>query len=315
MHTVARSLRQVAWGKKAVRAHGTLELMKDSFSVRASTTPTSSEETVFGQPRPQFYEGKWADPDLSDGSLRNWLVRKQRFFLRRLPRSSQHRVLDLGCGGGWKLFTRAGRVAGVDYSRQSLKAASAIYAHGAMADLAHLPFRADAFDTVVSADVLGHIPLHQKQQVVEEIHRVLKTGGRTLHFIEAEGDDPIIRFAKQDPELYQRRIIGPEGHEGIESAADTFARFRRAGFQPLAETGAYRMIMYVGRVPQLFDNEYARRSGPLGALVALCKLLTRWRPLELASNIAVALLLEITDRVFPERWSGGVLVDYVKEAA
>lgn len=274
--------------------------------------PPSRPATVFDAPRPEFYEGKWAEPDLSDGSLRNWLVRKQRFFVRRLPRRLRGRVLDLGCGGGWKLFTRAGRVTGVDYSLASLKAAAAIYHGVAVADLAALPFRSASFDTVVSSDVLGHVPFEAKGRVLAEVYRVLKPGGRTLHFIEAEGADPLTSFAKSDPELYRTRIIGPEGHEGIESPGATFQRFRDAGFRPVVETSAYRMVMYPGRVPQMYDNEYARRSPAVRGLVAFTKAITALPPLEAAGNLATALLLEVTDRVLPEQWGGGVLVEYVK---
>ena len=268
--------------------------------------------TVFDRDRRDFYEGKWPEPDYSSGSFRNWLVRKQRFFILRLPRSRHARVLDLGCGGGWKLFTRAGQVVGLDISHHSLLGARGLY-HGVnVADMAALPYRDESFDLVVSSDVLGHVPLGQKQQVIREIYRVLKPNGRTLHYIEAEGDDPLTRFTKQDPVLYQRHVIGPEGHEGIESPEATFRRFRTEGFRPVAEQAAYRLVMYAGRVAQLFDNEYARRSWLLGAIVSLSKLLTRWYPLELASNLAMAVVLELSDRVLPASWGSGVMVEYVK---
>lgn len=279
-----------------------------------STSLVRHRGTVFEQSRKEFYEARWPEPDLSAGSLRNWLVRKQRFFLRRLPRTGRARVLDLGCGGGWRLFTLAGPTLGVDISHGSLLGARGLYHGVAVADLAGMPFRDASFELVVSSDVLGHIPLDAKQHVIQEIHRVLKPGGRTLHYIEAEGDDPLTQYAKQDPALYQRRIIGPEGHEGIEAPAATFARFRQAGFQPVVEAPAYRLLMYVGRAVQLFDNEYARRSRAVGALVALCKLLTTWHPLELAANLVVALLIELTDRILPESWGSGVMVEYVKTA-
>lgn len=268
--------------------------------------------TVFEGSRLDFYEGKWPEPDLSNGSLRNWLVRKQRFFLRSLPRSSAARVVDLGCGGGWQLFARAGAVVGLDISHQSLLGARAIYHGATVGDLTHLPFRDDSLDLVVSSDVIGHIPLEHKDAVLQEVYRVLKPGGRTIHYIEAEGDDPLTRFARSDPALYQRHIIGPEGHEGIESPHATFQRFRRAGFRPVQERAAYRMVMYVGRVVQLFDNEYRTRSPLLGALVGLCKLLVAWHSLEVASNLGVALLLELTDRVLPAGWGSGVMVEYLK---
>ena len=279
---------------------------------RPPTLERYSPSTPSDGSRRDFYDGRWPEPDYTSGSLRNWLVRKQRFFLRRLPRTPQARVLDLGCGGGWKLFTRAGQVVGIDFSCQSLTGARSLYYGTTAGDLASLPFQDESFDLVVSSDALGHIPLESKQQAIAEIYRVLKPLGRTLHYIEAEGDDPLSRFAKADLSLYQRYITGPEGHEGLEPPAVTFRRFRTAGFRPVRETGAYRMLMYVGRVVLLFDNEYARRSSLLHAVILLCKLMTRWRPAELAGNLAVALALEVTDRLLPESWASGVMVEYVK---
>lgn len=276
------------------------------------TAPSHGDTTVFDASHQTFYEGKWIEPDYSDGSLRNWLVRKQRFFLSHLPRSSTARVLDLGCGAGWKLFTRAGNVVGIDLSRQSLATAKTLYHDVASGYLSHLPFRDGSFDTVVSCDVLGHIPPEFKQQVLNEIYRVLKPGGRTLHYIETEGDDPLTNYAKQDVELYRRHIIGPEGHEGLESPAENFQRFRDAGFRPSHEQAAYRMLMYVGRIRQLYDNEYARRSKPVAAIVGLSKLLTSVAPLEIASNLGMAAVLEVTDRVLPASWGNGAMVEYVK---
>ena len=268
--------------------------------------------TVFDNTRQEFYEGKWPEPDYSAGSLRNWLVRKQRFFLQRLPRSADARVLDLGCGGGWQLFARTGRVVGVDMSHQSLIGARSIYHGAAVGDLAALPFADNSLDLVVSSDVIGHIPIEYKQQAIREVYRVLRPGGRTIHYIEAEGDDPLTRFAKRDPALYQRYIIGPEGHEGIESPEATFARFRKEGFRPVREVAAYRLVMYAGRAVQLYDNEYARRSRLLGLAVGLCKVLTRNRFLEIGANLGIAALLEVTDRVLPPSWGNGVMVEYVK---
>lgn len=257
----------------------------------------------------EFYEGRWTRPDLSAGSPRNWLVKKERFFLRQL-RGRRGNVLDLGCGGGWRLFANVGPVVGVDLSHSSLRAASTIYAGGVQADLAALPFADGSFDYVVSSDVLGHVPLEGKDAVLAEIHRVLRPGGRTLHYVEAEGQDPLLRWARRRPELYERHIVEPEGHVGMETASRTFARFRRAGFRPLAEVAAYRGLMYVGRVVQLFDNEYAAASRPLGALVALCRALAAFGPLAMAANLAVSAAIEVTDRLLPLDWAGGVMVCY-----
>ncbi|MSQ10343.1 MAG: class I SAM-dependent methyltransferase, partial [Dehalococcoidia bacterium] len=157
----------------------------------APSAPASRPETVFDAPRQTFYEGRWAEPDRSCGTIRNWLVKKERFFLQRLPRSGTASVLDLGCGGGWAVFARAGRTIGVDMSPQSLHGAASIYHGVAACELTQLPWRDGSFDLVVSSDVLGHVPLEGKQRAIEEIFRVVKPGGRTLHYIEAEGADPL----------------------------------------------------------------------------------------------------------------------------
>ncbi len=278
----------------------------------APSAPANRPETVFDAPRQTFYEGRWAEPDRSCGTIRNWLVKKERFLLQRLPKTGDARVLDLGCGGGWAVFARAGHTIGVDMSPQSLHGAASIYHGVAACDLTHLPWRDGSFDLVVSSDVLGHVPLEGKQRAIEEIFRVVKPGGRTLHYIEAEGTDPLTRFAKADVELYRRRIIGPEGHEGIETPSATCARFRRAGFRPVTERPVYRLLMYPPRVVQLYDNEYAERSRALGVCVALSKLATALPPLTLVSSLAAAAVLEVTDRLLPSDWGNGVLVEYVK---
>jgi ubiquinone/menaquinone biosynthesis C-methylase UbiE len=49
------------------------------------------------------------------------------------------------------------------------------------ADVISLPFPDESFDAIVSTDVLEHIP--DAQKAVEEIHRVLKPGGKAFFVI------------------------------------------------------------------------------------------------------------------------------------
>lgn len=262
-------------------------------------------------PGDDFYEGKWVDSDLSTGSLRNWLVKKERFFVTML-RGKRGSVLDLGCGGGWRLYTTIGPVVGLDLSVSSLQRAASLYTAVARADLGALPFAEDSFDFVVSSDVIGHVRREQKDAVLGEIYRVLKRGGLTLHYIETEGDDPLMRFARQHPDLYQRYIIEPDGHVGLESPGETVRRFRSLGFRPISELAAYRGLTYVGRVIQYFDNDYSRLSRGVGMMVSLCKALRRSSALEAAANVVISGLMEGGDRLFPSEWAGGVLVCYQK---
>lgn len=257
-----------------------------------------------------FYEGRWAEPDESAGSLRNWLVRKERFFLTGL-RGVAGPILDLGCGGGWRLFTRFGEVAGVDLSQRSLERALTLYAAVARADLKALPFPDASFGAVVSSDVLGHIPLAEKDAVLAEIYRVLRPRGATLHYIEADSRDPLMKLAKRHPALYRQHVVAPEGHVGMETARATFARFRRAGFEPVREVAAYKLLMYPARVPQLFDNAYRAREPVLDELVRLVGPLGRdTGRAGQAANVVAAALIELGDRLLPRDWANGVLVKY-----
>lgn len=268
-----------------------------------------------GRPNParEFHEERWAKTDFSNGSLRNWLVKKERFFLRRLA-GKRGRVLDLGCGGGWRFFAGAGAVVGLDLSHAAAKAAGAVYDFALMARLAQLPFAAESFDLVVSMDVLGHIPLEEKEAVLKEISRVLKPGGRTLHYIEAQAADPLTRLAQRYPGLYRKYIVEPEGHIGVETPGETMRRFRRQGFRPIKEQPCYKLLLYPSRAVQYFDNEYSQTAPPLRAIVGAAKLLTRFRPVELATNVAVSVLIELGDLLLPNHWAGGVLVEYEKIA-
>lgn len=258
-----------------------------------------------------FYEGRWSEPDESTASIRNFLVKKQRFFIHHL-RNQSGSILDLACGGGWKFLTKIGPVTGVDLSLGSLKAARELYDQVVQADWTKLPFADNSFDFVVSSDVLGHVPFEDKDKVLGEIYRILKPGGLTLHYIEADSHDPLMSWCKKNPELYQEYVVGQEGHIGMETASDTMKRFRKYGFLPVSEIGVYRLFMYLQRVPFLFDNEFRTKSGVINSLVWLSTLLLKNKVTESIVNLGIVGVLEITDRILPKNWSNGVLVAYRK---
>ena len=89
------------------------------------------------------------------------------------------RVLDAGCGNGAYLRALAARkvqAAGCDLSAGMLRAAG----HPAVvnADVAALPARDGAFDVVLAAHMLYHVP--DKAAAVRELRRVLAPGGTCI---------------------------------------------------------------------------------------------------------------------------------------
>jgi SAM-dependent methyltransferase len=102
------------------------------------------------------------------------------------------RVLDLGCGAGRHAFEaarRGARVVAVDLDRSELTQVSALFAAMAEAgeipdgasgiaicgDATCLPFPDGAFDKIIAAEVLEHLPADQL--AMNEIARVLRPGG------------------------------------------------------------------------------------------------------------------------------------------
>ena len=102
------------------------------------------------------------------------------------------RLLDLGCGAGRHAFEaarRGAKVVAVDTSRSELDQVTAIFAAMAQAgeipdtgsgtaiagDATCLPFPDGAFDKVIAAEVLEHLPADQT--AMNEIARILRPGG------------------------------------------------------------------------------------------------------------------------------------------
>ncbi|MBM4274894.1 MAG: methyltransferase domain-containing protein [Deltaproteobacteria bacterium] len=100
-------------------------------------------------------------------------------------------VLDLGCGAGVDTFIAAtmvgprGRVVGLDVTPEMIAKARANLALTGLKNVAFdvgeaesLPFPNDSFDAVISNGVINLTV--DKEKVLQEVHRVLKPGGRLM---------------------------------------------------------------------------------------------------------------------------------------
>lgn len=91
-------------------------------------------------------------------------------------------ILDVGCGGGFlsnRLAEEKYSVTAIDLSEESLEIArkhdqtkKVLYIN---ADAYKLPFKSASFDVVTAMDFLEHVD--EPEKVIEEISRVLKSGG------------------------------------------------------------------------------------------------------------------------------------------
>jgi 2-polyprenyl-3-methyl-5-hydroxy-6-metoxy-1,4-benzoquinol methylase len=112
---------------------------------------------------------------------------------KRLPTQPGDRILDIGCGSGRHSSAayelKKVNVTGADIHFNDLKAAEErlryhdeLEAHGggdwnlSVADIENLPFKDRAFDMIICAEVMEHVP--HDFQAAKELARVLKPGRR-----------------------------------------------------------------------------------------------------------------------------------------
>ncbi len=94
-------------------------------------------------------------------------------------------ILDIGCGYGWfelNFLSRGARkITGIEITEEDLKTAKANVTDDrvsfALGSAIELPFENESFDTVVSWEVIEHIPKNTEHQMLAEISRVLRPNG------------------------------------------------------------------------------------------------------------------------------------------
>lgn len=149
---------------------------------------------------------------------------------RQLPpglAGASGRILDIGAADRW-IWPHLAK--DVDYVALDYPATGKVMYRvrpDVFADAANLPFPGDSFDAVVCLEVLEHVPA--PQQVVNEIARVLRPGGRlwlSMPFIYPLHDSPYDFQRHTEPGL--RRDLHQAGLE-LEALDSTCGSVRTAG--------------------------------------------------------------------------------------
>jgi SAM-dependent methyltransferase len=159
----------------------------------------------------------------------------------RFPIRAGDRVLDLGCGGGrhaFEVYRRGGRVVAFDLDPGELTPVRGMF--GAMdaegeapagagadttaGDATRMPFGDDAFDRVIAAEVLEHVP--DDQRAMRELARVLRPGGLAAITVPAFLPERVCwALSREYHEV-------PGGHVRIYTRVELEAKLRRAGLEP-----------------------------------------------------------------------------------
>ena len=97
----------------------------------------------------------------------------------------QKNILDVGCGFGWFMNHALGLdakfVAGIEIDDKNFevikKYVDAKKSEVKVGSATDIPYKDNEFDTVVSWEVIEHIPVNTEKQMFKEVNRVLKSGG------------------------------------------------------------------------------------------------------------------------------------------
>jgi len=114
-------------------------------------------------------------------------VYKQRVanVMRFMGEVDGRRVLDLGCGVGFfggEAARRGAWVAGLDFSGTALEICHERLPQLGLvrADATRVPFRSASFDVVLVNDIIEHLAEDLGRAMMQEVHRVLRPGGRLV---------------------------------------------------------------------------------------------------------------------------------------
>jgi SAM-dependent methyltransferase len=205
-------------------------------------------------------------------------------------------------GGGNQILNNYGYVVGIDLSISSLLNAKRIYREVYHCSASSLPFEDETFDIVFSNQLLGHIPPGMKDKVIEEIYRVTKTGGFSIHTIECDSNAAYFKWAKRYPQLFRKYFIDMYGHYGLELPTENFRRFRAAGFKPIREIAvpSKGYVREIASYSIMFDNEYKSYSKIISILAPIATIIKKNKVVAGVTNILLGFTIPICNFVTPK---------------
>ncbi len=178
-----------------------------------------------------WYQTEWSRIHCSDALQVSETLKFReicRIISRELPRR-RLKILDLGCGRGRlaSILCQYGDVTGVDFSATATeqgrkRVPSARFFVADILDPGWVDSQAGAYDVVVSADVIEHLPWESQGTLLRHMHRLAKETG--IAILSTPVRDRVLEL-KSDPSQSDDRLScgvrGPaDGAFAVQAAVD-----------------------------------------------------------------------------------------------
>lgn len=184
---------------------------------RGVTFEHTSDYVAEGEAFAQALDYRSVGPPLLAAGVR------QRTLQRLLRLRPADRVLDCGCGNAKFALWNAGDAAlmvGLDpaplFADAALEEVDLV-----QGDARRTPFGADTFDKAFSIDVFEHLTLADLEAVLDELHRVLRPGGRLLVYSntrEPSRLQPVVNLWRRIGRWLRRRGLAAPDHDALRKA-------------------------------------------------------------------------------------------------
>lgn len=225
------------------------------------------------------------------------------WFIRRFVRPGSA-ILDVACGGGTRYLSTRGSVAGLDVSFQLVRGAADVYAEGPSGGTAiqgsafEVPYVDGSFDAIVAKFFFEHIAPDDKPILLREFSRLLKPDGRLVMLFDCDSSNSLWRWAKRDPELFQKHFIENDGHYGLMSPSASLQVLRQAGFRMLAFRASNKTpLVHLSMLSWL--KAYKGRSRLLDRALPLVEAISQRRLATFAYTFGVTLWDDLVEPLLP----------------
>lgn len=207
-------------------------------------------------------------------------------------------ILDIASGAGTRYLASRGLAVGLDVSLNAVRELDPSYAYGVQASAFAMPFSDGTFDYVTAKCFFEHIPIAQKPALLQEVHRVLRPGGRLLLIFDTESANLLWRWARREPDTFQAAFIENDHHYGLTPPTQALKLLEEHGFHILHCHAANKTpLVHLSMLQWL--QAYRGKSRIIDLYSRLGTRLARHRTAAMAYTFAVTLWDDLVERFLP----------------